>query len=65
MKQLFVDKVTVKGVTLEQVIKNNTTQFATKANPTFTGTVTAPTVKSTTLTVSGTLNIPGGKIWIE
>lgn len=38
------------------------TAIAAKANtasPTFTGTVTAPTV-----TVTTTLNIPGGKIWI-
>lgn len=33
--------------------------YAKLASPTFTGTVTAPT-----LTVSTTLNIPGGKIWI-
>ncbi len=53
MKQLFVDKVNVKGLTLEQVIQNNTSQYAPKANPTFTGTVTAPTIKATNLTVSG------------
>lgn len=33
--------------------------YAKLASPTFTGTVTVPT-----LTVSTTLNIPGGKIWI-
>ncbi len=37
-----------------------TTTYATKASPTFTGTVTAPIV-----TVTTTLNIPGGKVWIE
>lgn len=34
--------------------------YATKASPTFTGTVTAPT-----LTVTETLNIPGGKIYLS
>lgn len=34
--------------------------YAPKASPTFTGTVTAPNV-----TVSTSLTIPGGKIWIE
>lgn len=36
-----------------------TSTYAPKASPTFTGTVTAPTV-----TVTTTLNIPGGKVWI-
>lgn len=36
-----------------------TSTYAPKASPTFTGTLTAPTV-----TVTTTLNIPGGKVWI-
>lgn len=36
-----------------------TSTYATTANPTFTGTVTAPT-----MTVTTALNIPGGKLWI-
>ena len=38
----------------------NLMEYAKVASPTFTGTVTAPT-----LTVTTALNIPGGKIWIE
>lgn len=44
------------------------TALATKAptaSPTFTGTVTAATATVSTLTVSTTLNIPGGKIYIS
>jgi hypothetical protein len=47
---------------VDGVTSNIQTQLNAKAptaSPTFTGTVTAPTV-----TVTGTLNIPGGKIWI-
>lgn len=47
---------------VDGVTSNVQTQLNAKAptaSPTFTGTVTAPTV-----TVSTTLNIPGGKIWI-
>ena len=40
-------------------INTNVATKADTASPTFTGTVTAPT-----LTVTTTLNIPGGKIWI-
>lgn len=40
-------------------INTNVAAKANTASPTFTGTVTAPT-----LTVTTTLNIPGGKIWI-
>lgn len=36
------------------------TKYAAKESPTFTGTVTAPNV-----TVSTSLTIPGGKIWIK
>ena len=46
---------------LEQFPMNSLyTAKANVASPTFTGTVTAPT-----LTVTTTLNIPGGKIWIS
>lgn len=46
---------------LEQFPKDSLyTAKANVASPTFTGTVTAPT-----LTVTTTLNIPGGKIWIS
>jgi len=41
-------------------INTNIAAKADTASPTFTGTVTAPT-----LTVTTTLNIPGGKVWIE
>lgn len=39
--------------------EDNQKLYAPKASPTFTGTVTAPNV-----TVSTSLTIPGGKIWI-
>lgn len=40
--------------------KNNQRLYAPKESPTFTGTVTAANV-----TVSTSLTIPGGKVWIE
>ena len=46
-------------ITSTYATKTEVNAKAPTASPTFTGTVTAPT-----LTVSTTLNIPGGKIWI-
>ena len=46
-------------ITSTYATKTEVNSKAPTASPTFTGTVTAPT-----LTVSTTLNIPGGKIWI-
>lgn len=59
------DRVKIKGTSLFfnnsriDTREDNQKLYAPRASPTFTGTVTAPNV-----TVSTSLTIPGGKIWI-
>lgn len=59
------DRVKIKGTSLFfnnsriDTREDNQKLYAPQASPTFTGTVTAPNV-----TVSTSLTIPGGKIWI-
>lgn len=42
----------------------NLSKYALLASPTFSGTVNAPTIKVSSLTVSNALTIPGGEIWL-